>query len=186
MWAVRSAAFLLASLLFALAAAGCGGDDDSADDAATAPATTAVTDETTTTETEMETETGPDGLERGTVTIETTQGPVSVDVEIADSDEERQAGLMNRESLPEDAGMLFLFEEDVDFGFWMKNTLIPLSIAFADAEGEIVRILDMEPCEADPCTVYEPEATYRTALEVNRGAFADWGVAEGDRLTLDR
>ena len=82
--------------------------------------------------------------------------------------------------------MLFVFEEDVDFGFWMKNTLIPLSIAFADAGGEIVRILDMEPCEADPCTAYEPEATYRTALEVNQGAFADWGVAEGDRLTLDR
>ena len=183
MWAVRSAAFLLGSLLLALGASGCGGDDDSgADDAATAPATTAVTDETTTTETE----TGSDGLERGTVAIETTQGPVSVDVEIADSDEERQVGLMNRESLPEDAGMLFVFEEDVDFGFWMKNTLIPLSIAFADADGEIVRILDMEPCEADPCTVYEPEATYRTALEVNQGAFADWGVAEGDRLTLDR
>jgi len=183
MWAVRSAAFLLGSLVLALGASGCGGDDDSgADDAATAPATTAVTDDTTTTETE----TGSDGLERGTVAIETTQGPVSVDVEIADSDEERQVGLMNRESLPEDAGMLFVFEEDVDFGFWMKNTLIPLSIAFADADGEIVRILDMEPCEADPCTVYEPEATYRTALEVNQGAFADWGVAEGDRLTLDR
>jgi len=182
---VRSAAFLLASLLLGLGAAGCGGDDDSgADDAVTAPATTTATDETTTAETE--TETGADGLERGTVTIETSQGPVSVDVEIADSDEERQVGLMNRESLPDDAGMLFVFEEDVDFGFWMKNTLVPLSIAFADADGEIVRILDMEPCEADPCTVYEPEATYRTALEVNRGAFADWGVAEGDRLTLDR
>ena len=181
MWAVRSAALLLASLVLALGAAGCGGDDDSGGDDA---ATTAATDETTTAETE--TETGSDELERGTVTIETTQGPVRVDVEIADSDEERQVGLMNRESLPEDAGMLFVFEGDVDFGFWMKNTLIPLSIAFADADGEIVRILDMEPCEADPCTVYEPGATYRTALEVNQGAFADWGVAEGDRLTLDR
>ena len=181
MWAVRSAALLLASLVLALGAAGCGGDDDSGGDDAV---TTRATDETTTAETE--TETGSDELERGTVTIETTQGPVRVDVEIADSDEERQVGLMNRESLPEDAGMLFVFEGDVDFGFWMKNTLIPLSIAFADADGEIVRILDMEPCEADPCTVYEPGATYRTALEVNQGAFADWGVAEGDRLTLDR
>lgn len=181
MWAVRGAALLLASLVLALGAAGCGGDGDSGGDDAV---TTAATDETTTAETE--TETGSDELERGTVTIETTEGPVSIDVEIADSDEERQVGLMNRESLPEDAGMLFVFEEDVDFGFWMKNTLIPLSIAFADAGGEIVRILDMEPCEADPCTVYRPEATYRTALEVNQGAFADWGVAEGDRLTLDR
>jgi len=120
------------------------------------------------------------------VTIETDGGPVEVAVEIADSDEEREVGLMNRESLAEDAGMLFVFEEDVDFGFWMKNTLIPLSIAFADADGEIVRILDMEPCEADPCRVYDPEASYRTALEVNQGAFADWGVAEGDRLIYDR
>ena len=184
MWAVRSAALLLAALVLALAAAGCGGDGDSGD-----AVTTAATDETTTAEmttAETETEPGSDELERGTVTIETTQGPVRVDVEIADSDEERQVGLMNRESLPDNAGMLFVFEEDVSFGFWMKNTLIPLSIAFADADGEIVRILDMEPCEADPCTVYEPKATYRTALEVNQGAFADWGVAEGDRLTLDR
>ncbi len=184
MWAVRGAALLLTSLVLALGAAGCGGDGDSGGGDAV---TTAATAETTTAEaTTAETDTGSDELERGTVTIETTQGPVSVDVEIADSDEERQVGLMNRESLPEDAGMLFVFEEDVSFGFWMKNTLIPLSIAFADADGEIVRILDMEPCEADPCTVYEPEATYRTALEVNQGAFADWGVAEGDRLTLDR
>ena len=181
MWAVRSAALLLASLVLALGAAGCGGGDAPGGNDAV---TSASTDETTTAETE--TETGSDELERGTVTIETTQGPVRVDVEIADSDEERQVGLMNRESLPADAGMLFVFEEDVEFGFWMKNTLIPLSIAFADADGEIVRILDMEPCEADPCTVYEPGATYRTALEVNQGAFADWGVAEGDRLTLDR
>lgn len=181
MWAVRSAALLLASLVLAFGAAGCGGDGDSGGDDAV---TTAATDETTTAETD--TETGSDELERGTVTIETTEGPVSIDVEIADSDEERQVGLMNRESLPEDAGMLFVFEGDVEFGFWMKNTLIPLSIAFADAGGEIVRILDMEPCEADPCTVYKPGATYRTALEVNQGAFADWGVAEGDRLTLDR
>ena len=185
MWAVRGVVLLLVSLVLALGAAGCGGDDDSGGDDAV---TTAATDETTTEEAETatETETGPNELERGTVTIETSQGPVRVDVEIADSDAERQVGLMNRESLPEDAGMLFVFEEDVDFGFWMKNTLIPLSIAFADAGGEIVRILDMEPCEADPCTVYEPEATYRTALEVNQGAFADWGVAEGDRLTVDR
>ena len=185
MWAVRGAALLLASLVLALGAAGCGGDGDSGGGDAV---TTAAADETTTAETGTgtDTETGSDELERGTVTIETTEGPVSIEVEIADSDEERQVGLMNRESLPEDAGMLFLFEGDVEIGFWMKNTLIPLSIAFADADGEIVRILDMEPCEADPCTVYEPGATYRTALEVNQGAFADWGVAEGDRLTLDR
>lgn len=182
---MERAACLLASVLLALAAAGCGGDGN---EEAADPTTTASTAEATTTAPETETGDGEEtgGLDRGTITIETSGGPVRVAVEIADSDAERQLGLMNRESLAEDAGMLFAFDEDVDFGFWMKNTLIPLSIAFADAEGAIVRILDMEPCEADPCPVYDPDATYRTALEVNQGAFGDWGVAEGDRLVLDR
>ena len=65
----------------------------------------------------------------------------------------------------------------------MKDTLIPLSIAFADADGMIVSILDMEPCETDPCEIYDPGVTYRSALEVNQGAFSRWGVEEGDRLT---
>ncbi len=111
-------------------------------------------------------------------------GTVAVPVEVADSQDEREVGLMNRESLPEDSGMIFLFGEDTSSGFWMKDTLIPLSIAFADGSGTILRIFDMEPCEADPCDVYEPGVFYRSALEVNRGAFERWGVAEGDTLTL--
>ena len=80
----------------------------------------------------------------------------------------------------------FLFEEALTGGFWMKNTLIPLSIAFADGDGTILRILDMEPCEADPCEIYDPGVTYSSALEVNQGAFASWGVEEGDLLTLEQ
>jgi uncharacterized membrane protein (UPF0127 family) len=110
----------------------------------------------------------------------------SCSVEIADSDEERRVGLMNRESLSEDAGMIFLFPRDTRGGFWMKDTLVPLSIAFVDRGGEILRILDMEPCRADPCRVYDPGVAFRSALEVNRGAFERWGVEEGDRLTLER
>jgi uncharacterized protein len=179
---VSRVACLLAVLL-ALPAAGCGGEDDAAP-ATTAPATT--TDTTATApQPGTETDTAP-SAETGAVTIETGEGTVVVSVEIADSDAEREVGLMGRDALADDSGMLFVFEEDVDFGFWMKDTLIPLSIAFADADGEIVRILDMDPCEADPCPVYDPEATYRTALEVNQGAFSAWGVAEGDRMTLDR
>jgi uncharacterized protein len=120
------------------------------------------------------------------VVIETGSDEVSVAVEVADSSEEWRVGLMNRESLPEDAGMIFVFPEDRRGGFWMKNTLIPLSIAFVAAEGEILRILDMDPCRADPCEIYDPGVTYRSALEVNQGAFAAWGAEEGDRLTLRR
>lgn len=118
--------------------------------------------------------------------IATDSGDVSVEVEVADTPDEREVGLMNRESLAEDAGMIFLFESSHRGGFWMKDTLIPLSIAFVGGNGRIARILDMEPCRADPCPVYDPGVAYESALEVNRGAFARWGVQEGDRLRLER
>jgi uncharacterized protein len=165
---------VLAVLLVLLVAAGCGGGDDEPE----ARGTTSVADRAPAT---------TDGEEEGPrVIIETGTGEVEIAVEVADDDGERQRGLMNRESLPADAGMIFLFEEDSSGGFWMKNTLIPLSIAFADAGGTILRILDMEPCEADPCEIYDPGVFYRSALEVNKGAFDRLGVEEGDRLRLER
>jgi uncharacterized membrane protein (UPF0127 family) len=164
---------VLAVLLVLLLAAACGGDDEPE-----ARGTTSVADRAPAT---------TDGEEGGPrVLIETDAGEVEVAVEVADDDGERQVGLMNRESLPADAGMIFLFEADSSGGFWMKNTLIPLSIAFVDSGGTILRILDMEPCEADPCEVYDPGVFYRSALEVNKGAFDRLGVEEGDRLRLER
>ena len=170
----------LGALTLLLFLAACGGEEDS-----TPPTTTISGGEPPTSE-EQATTTEPE--QSGPVVLLETAGgeEVVVRVEVADTDEERQVGLMNRESLPDQSGMIFLFDEDVSGGFWMKNTLIPLSIAFADANGTIVRILDMEPCEADPCPTYEPGVFYRSALEVNQGAFEDWGVAEGDTLTLQQ
>jgi hypothetical protein len=118
--------------------------------------------------------------------IETDAGDVMVHVEVADSPAERAKGLMGRQHLPENAGMVFLFPGDSTSAFWMKDTLIPLSIAFYGADGRIVRILDMEPCRRDPCRVYDPHATYRGALEVNRGAFRRWGVVAGDRVRVEQ
>lgn len=167
--------------------AACGGDGDSAGP------TTTVADPGPSATTEAETETAdpPTTTEEereGPVVLIQTQGgeEVAVAVEIADTQEEREVGLMNREFLPDDAGMIFLFEEAITGGFWMKNTLIPLSIAFADGDGTILRILDMEPCEADPCEIYDPGVAYASALEVNQGAFENWGVEEGDPLTLEQ
>jgi uncharacterized protein len=105
-----------------------------------------------------------------------------VDVDVAETDEQRAFGLMQRESLPDDEGMLFVFFEDSVSAFTMRNTLIPLSIAFFDFDGEILKILDMEPCEAEPCPSYDPGVTYRGALEVNQGAFDEWGVEVGDKI----
>ena len=164
---------VVALLLVLMFAAACGGDGDEPQAGGTISVAEA-TPPTTSAESA-----GP------RVVIETDGGEVEVAVEVADDDEERQVGLMNRESLPADAGMLFVFQEDSSGGFWMKNTLIPLSIAFADADGEILRILDMEPCEADPCEIYDPGVFYRSALEVNQGAFDRLGVEEGDRLRLE-
>lgn len=121
---------------------------------------------------------------RGIAIIETDGEPVLLDVEVAQSRRQQELGLMHRKSLPQDAGMVFLYFEPQRGGFWMKNTLIPLSIAFFDEHGEILRILDMEPCRRDPCRVYDPGVSYTGALEVNRGAFERWGVEVGDVLRL--
>lgn len=115
-------------------------------------------------------------------------GEARVAAEVADSAEERRQGLMGRTSLEADAGMLFLFEERTSGGFWMKDTLIPLSIAFLrsaeDSTFRVIAILDMEPCEADPCPTYDPETSYDAALEVNQGWFAEAGIEVGDEATV--
>ena len=116
--------------------------------------------------------------------LETDEGDVLVRVEVADTDAERERGLMGRQELPPDSGMAFVFPRDTTASFWMKDTLIPLSIAFYDDAGRIVRILDMQPCRADPCPIYDPQVAYRGALEVNEGAFRRWAVQVGDRLRV--
>jgi uncharacterized membrane protein (UPF0127 family) len=121
---------------------------------------------------------------RPQVVIQTDGGEVEIAVEIADTSEERARGLMGRKSLPENSGMIFVYPEATEGAFWMKNTLIPLSIAFYGSDGTILRILDMEPCRRDPCPLYDPGVAFNGALEVNRGAFERLGVREGDRLEL--
>jgi uncharacterized protein len=118
------------------------------------------------------------------VVIRTVGGPVELDVELADTTEERATGLMGRESIGPHDGMAFTFGAPTDGSFWMKNTLIPLSIAFWDEDGRIVGILDMEPCTDDPCPTYGPGVPYVGALEVEQGAFDEHGVEVGDRLEL--
>lgn len=120
----------------------------------------------------------------GTAIIETDAGAVLVNIEVADSPELQELGLMHRTSLEDDSGMLFLFFEESQSSFWMKDTLIPLSIAFFDRDGTILKIIDMEPCDSDPCPSYDPDVTYQGALEVNKGAFDEWGVEVGDTIRV--
>ena len=122
----------------------------------------------------------------GRATLTHLTPSVEIDALIAETDPHRQYGLMYRPKLRADLGMAFLYESQSDWGgFWMKNTLLPLSIAFFDSDGLILRIIHMEPCEQDPCPVYDPDVPYRGALEVNQGAFDEWGISEGDRIEVD-
>jgi uncharacterized membrane protein (UPF0127 family) len=91
----------------------------------------------------------------------------------------RAQGLMHRKQLAQNAGMLFIFDEQAPHCMWMKNTLVPLSVAFIDDSGAIVNIADMEPhSEASHCAA----RPVRYALEMNRGWFAARGVKPGSRL----
>lgn len=82
--------------------------------------------------------------------------------------------------------MAFLWTEDTVTAFHMRETLIPLTVAFFDGEGRILRLLEMAPCVADPCPAYDPGLRYRGALEVNGGALMRRGVRVGDRLRIER
>lgn len=104
---------------------------------------------------------------------------IEVMVEIADDDEERSRGLMHRESLPEDQGMLFVYTEERTLSFWMRNTLIPLDIAYIDREGRIVDIQQMEPQDS---TTHPSAAPAMYALEMNQGWFEAHDVKVGDRI----
>jgi uncharacterized protein len=85
--------------------------------------------------------------------------------EVARTTAQRSLGLMNRTRAPKD-GMLFVFPGTTSGGFWMQNTLVPLTIVFFDSAGKRVRKLSMVPCRKDPCPIYDPGRPYRFALEL--------------------
>jgi uncharacterized membrane protein (UPF0127 family) len=122
----------------------------------------------------------------GTAVIRTPEHSVTVKVELARTPAQLHRGLGGRKTLAANAGMAFLWDSDVRGQFWMKDTSIPLSIAFWGKGGKILRILDMAPCLADPCRVNDPKVAFRGALEVNRGAFKRWGVRPGAVVTIRR
>ena len=94
---------------------------------------------------------------------------------------------MNRESLGQDRGMLFVFEQEQVLGFWMKNTLIPLDIIFIDSEQFVVDVQTMRPeheIAPDPLPIYQSEGPALYAIEVNEGVAAECGIVPGDFVTL--
>jgi uncharacterized membrane protein (UPF0127 family) len=106
--------------------------------------------------------------------------------ELATDDAQRQRGLMMRQSLPADHGMLFVFPRTEPQAFWMKNTLIPLDMLYFDAPRRLVSMqLNVPPCQADPCPVYPSEGPARYVLELSGGTARRIGVQPGDELKIE-
>lgn len=170
----RFAFFFVAALVFVLAA--CGDDDDGGDvvecgggSATCAPVTAPCG-----------TDTPPPQLATApAITFGTSSQALRV--EVADTAEEQHLGLMNRDCLGDDWGMLFIFRQDVTDTFFMRDTLVPLSIAWIKADGTILEIEDMQPQTEDQ---HSAPAPYRCAIEAKRGWFAEHGIEAGDRATI--
>jgi len=155
---VRPVLALLLPLLLALAVAcGGGGDSKRGDD-------------------------GDGTLSTATITlIDGAGNRTELTVELARTAAERSRGLMFRESLAEERGMLFVPGGETRTGFWMKDTKIPLSIAFIASDGTILETQDMEPLSQQ---LHRPAQPYRYALEVNQGWFERHGLGPGDRVEI--
>ncbi len=144
-------AFAIAAALVLGSAAACGGSDDG-------------------------------GLSTATIVVAgDAGGRTELTVELARTSAERSIGLSQRDKLAEDRGMLFVYAEDTETGFWMKDTFVPLSIAFIGEDGEILDIQDMEPLSTE---LHRPPGPYRYSLEVNQGWFGRNGIEVGDRVEI--
>lgn len=152
---------------------GCGSDNDSADDGVPTSATSSRT--------ASQLPAAPAVNSGATVTFTANGGNTTLNVYVARTDAEKSKGLMNIRQLDPDQGMIFIWDRPVDGGFWMKNTYIPLSIAFVSSEMAIVDIQDMEPQSLDQ---HSPPEPYQYAIEANQGYFREHGIAVGDTIEL--
>jgi len=124
---------------------------------------------------------GLEKFDKKEIAIESRGGKLTLTAEIARSQAQHQQGLMHRKELKDGDGMLFVFDRDEVLSFWMKNTLVPLSIAYIASDGRILEIYDMEPGNLDPV---RSSRSARYALEVPQGWFGRAGITVGDRLDL--
>ena len=114
-------------------------------------------------------------------TVSMTLGKTEIALEVAADDASRELGLMNRDSMPVDHGMIFIFGKSDTWGFWMKNTKIPLDLLYVSASGKIVDIATLKAMDE---TTYYPVARARYVIELNAGAAKTLKLNIGDALTL--
>ena len=166
----RRPVFILAAIGWCLAACGSGDAIGSGDAPPSSSVATAVL---------------PDGFDRGLAIVTKPDGEVcEICVWRADRGAQRGRGLMGVTDLGPADGMTFRYGAMREGWFWMKNTLLPLSIAFFDDDGELVDAFDMEPCTSEPCRQYTPAGRYSLAIEVLQGDLERLGIEAGSRLEL--
>lgn len=115
------------------------------------------------------------------ITIHSNNQEFIVQAEVAEKEEDRNYGFMNRKNIPDGTGMLFVFEKEQILSFWMKNTPHPLSIAYIDSRGNIKDIYDMTPFSLSPIV---SKGSVRYALEVPQGWFAKNNIKVGDTVSF--
>lgn len=183
----------VALALIVAASSGCGGDDDPSAGTASPSTVDSPTVDTPAGETSLPPVDGPFAPGRtqlpgfGEVRITVVDGPdgepIILCVLLAETQPQRARGLMavTDPDLGGYDGMLFVYPEDVEGGFWMRDTLLPLTVAYLSADGAVVDAVDMEPCPADAatCPTYPPSGPYRLALEVPQGGLAPLGLEVG-------
>ncbi len=118
----------------------------------------------------------PAAAQAGLPVVDLSAGMYLIRAEVADTDPARMQGLMYRKALADNAGMLFIFDESGRYCMWMKNTYVPLSVAFLDEHGAIINVEDMAPQTENSHCAARPA---RYALEMNRGWFAKRGIGAG-------
>ncbi len=125
-------------------------------------------------------------VDGSTLTINSNNDSYTFDIEIADTSAERSKGLMYRKSMEDNHGMLFIFDEEEELNFWMKNTLIPLDMIFFDHDYKIVHIqYEAQPCKKDPCEVISSLKPAKYVLEVKGGVTERLGIMPGDTANVN-
>ena len=120
------------------------------------------------------------------ISIDNGNKTIKLNVEIADDNYKREKGLMFRENLDENAGMLFIFGNEAYETFWMKNTLIPLDIIFIDKYFKIANIEHAVPCKQDPCALYHSSKPVKYVLEVNAGFAMKNNIEVSNKIVLNQ
>jgi uncharacterized membrane protein (UPF0127 family) len=177
------------ALILVLVLGACSDDAASSTDVSTTSTTNSPPEVATTRPSESTITSAPTTTTRALIGVSADFARTAIEVDgvaytvaVANSNEQRVQGLMGVEDLGPLYGMLFVFDNAAVRSFWMKNTLIPLDIAFFDANGVLVTKTSMETCLDDDCPRYSSEREARYALEAPLGALAD--LAEGSRLVL--